>query len=273
MNKKINIVVVIIIAILCIASFSQVKIGKADKIKINGNVTTILEDKDGFGHIRGTAKPGERVIFKPNSNSDEVPEVADVNKKGKFDIVVHYTDEESCTGVLDYGDATKSGKNKLKYDPIKLTIKRNPDYESEDEKDSDSSSSTEDNSSSNTEGNSNSDGTSESGSSNSTTSPTPSKPKVTPEQKNALKKAKYYVLNSDMSAQGIKEQLQYEQFSEDAIQYALDHVDNAMFSSSALNKAKYYQNNANMSPERIREQLQYEGFTSDQISFAMQHIN
>ncbi|RUQ21328.1 hypothetical protein D8M21_07110 [Kocuria sp. HSID16901] len=94
--------------------------------------------------------------------------------------------------------------------------------------------------------------------------------------KAALKKGQSYAQTMNMSKQGIYNQLtsSVEQFTPEAAQYAIDHID-ANWNENALKKAKDYQSQQNMSPEAVRTQLtsEIEGFTPEEADYAIQHLN
>lgn len=98
------------------------------------------------------------------------------------------------------------------------------------------------------------------------------------EYQSALNKAESYSSMMQMSKAGIYDQLvsEYgEQFSPEAAQYAIDHLQ-ADWNANALAKAKTYQESMSMSPAAIRDQLvsEYgEKFTPAEADYAMQHLN
>ena len=81
-----------------------------------------------------------------------------------------------------------------------------------------------------------------------------------------------------MSKQGIYDQLtsEYgEKFSDEAAQYAIDHVE-ANWKENALKKAKSYQETMAMSPNAIHDQLtsEYgEKFTPEEADYAIENLN
>lgn len=99
---------------------------------------------------------------------------------------------------------------------------------------------------------------------------------VPTEYKSALKKAESYSRTLHMSKQGIYNQLtsEFEKFSPEAAQYAVDNV-KADWNANALEKAKSYQKTMSMSPEAIRSQLtsSVEGFTEEEADYAVSHLN
>lgn len=101
---------------------------------------------------------------------------------------------------------------------------------------------------------------------------------VPTEYKNALRKAQIYSDTMFMSKRGLYDQLTSdygEQFSKDAADYAIEHVD-ADWNENALRKAKHYQDTLAMSPSAIRDQLvsDYgEKFTKEEADYAIAHLN
>lgn len=101
--------------------------------------------------------------------------------------------------------------------------------------------------------------------------------KVPREHASALKKAESYAKTMSMSKAAIYDQLtsEYgEKFSEEAAQYAMDHLE-ADFNENALKKAESYQDSMSMSPEAIRDQLTSEHgeqFTQEEADYALEHL-
>ena len=100
---------------------------------------------------------------------------------------------------------------------------------------------------------------------------------VPKEYRNALIKAEQYNLLMHMSKQGLYEQLtsEYgENFTEEAAQYAIDHI-NADWNANALEKAKEYSDSMHMSKQGLFEQLtsEYgEQFTDEEAQYAIDHV-
>lgn len=95
------------------------------------------------------------------------------------------------------------------------------------------------------------------------------------EYKNALRSAKRYSDTVHMSKQGIYDQLtsEFEQFSPEAAQYAVDHLE-ADYMDNALKKAKDYEATMSMSPAAIYDQLtsQFEQFTPEEAQYAVDNL-
>ena len=113
-----------------------------------------------------------------------------------------------------------------------------------------------------------------------TAKPTP-KPTEDPtpkEYRNALAKAQLYVDMMYMSKARLHDQLTSpygEGFSEEAAQYALEHV-KADWKKNALMTARNYRDNLHMSPAAIQNQLTSpygEKFTQEEAQYAMEHLD
>lgn len=96
------------------------------------------------------------------------------------------------------------------------------------------------------------------------------------EHKNALKKAETYSKTLHMSQTGIYNQLtsEFESFSPEAAQYAIDNVE-ADWNENALKKAREYSDLQAMSPDAVYNQLvsEFEGFTPEQAQYAVDNLN
>lgn len=85
---------------------------------------------------------------------------------------------------------------------------------------------------------------------------------------NALKTAKGYLSYSAFSYEGLKNQLKYEQYTDEEITFAVDNCD-ADWNEQALKQAKGYLDYSAFSYKGLMNQLEYEKFTSDQIQYAV----
>ncbi|KSU16253.1 hypothetical protein LMG9449_2139 [Lactococcus lactis subsp. lactis] len=94
---------------------------------------------------------------------------------------------------------------------------------------------------------------------------------ISREYKNALAKAKDYLEYSAFSKEGLKAQLIYSKYPEDAAQYAVDNV-GADWNEQALKKAKDYLDYDSFSNEGLKDQLVYSKFTEDQAQYAIEHL-
>ena len=95
--------------------------------------------------------------------------------------------------------------------------------------------------------------------------------KVTREQKNALKKAESYLKIMNFSYPGLEDQLEFEGFPKDAIEYAMANII-VDWNEQALAKANSYLSISAMSDESLRQQLDFEGFTKEQIDYAINNL-
>ena len=82
-------------------------------------------------------------------------------------------------------------------------------------------------------------------------------------EKNALKRAQSYLSHTAFSRNGSVEQLEYEGFTAEQCEYAVDHC-NADWYEQAVKKAKSYLSHTAFSRNGLVEQLEYEGFTAEQ---------
>lgn len=96
-------------------------------------------------------------------------------------------------------------------------------------------------------------------------------PKATNEQLQAAKRAREYIKVSAFSKKSLREQLKYEEFSDDAIQYALDNLI-VNWNEQALKKANEYMNLNGFSEEELSNQLLYEGFDQNEVAYAVNII-
>jgi Host cell surface-exposed lipoprotein len=94
---------------------------------------------------------------------------------------------------------------------------------------------------------------------------------VPAEYHNALRTAESYLDYTAFSQQGLIEQLEYEQYSTEAAQWAVENVDVDWNEQAALKAADYLDYQA-FSEGGLRDQLEYEGFTPEQIDFAISEM-
>ena len=87
-------------------------------------------------------------------------------------------------------------------------------------------------------------------------------------QANALVSAKNYLSFTHFSYEGLRDQLEYEGFTADECQYAIDNCD-ADWNEQALGDAKDYLDSSAFSYEGLRQQLDYEEFTAEQCQYAI----
>lgn len=94
---------------------------------------------------------------------------------------------------------------------------------------------------------------------------------VSREYRNALSKAESYLDWAGMSEQGLREQLEFEEYPSDAIDYALANVE-VNYNEQALAKAESYDDWASMSDSQLYDQLIFEGFTDEQAQYALDNL-
>jgi SOS response regulatory protein OraA/RecX len=75
--------------------------------------------------------------------------------------------------------------------------------------------------------------------------------------------------SSAFSYSGLKEQLEYEGFTEDESQYGVDNC-SADWEEQAAKKAKSYLRHSDYSKSRLIDQLKYEGFTYEQAVYGVE---
>ncbi len=90
-------------------------------------------------------------------------------------------------------------------------------------------------------------------------------------QKEALSTAKVHLHLFAMSKQGLKEQLEFEGYKADEVEYALNNC-GANWNEQAYLKAKSYLELSSFDKERLTQQLTFEGFTKEQILYALNKI-
>ena len=93
-------------------------------------------------------------------------------------------------------------------------------------------------------------------------------PDVPFEFEQALDKAQNYVDFTSFSEADLRRQLEYHEFSPEAIQFALDNV-NVDYQAECIEKAKSYLEFASFSEADLREQLEYHKFSEEHISVAI----
>lgn len=106
------------------------------------------------------------------------------------------------------------------------------------------------------------------------TEPKKETPKATREQKNALRSAKTYLDSmGGFSEQGLRNQLEFEQFPADAIDYAIANC-GADWNEQAVKAAKTYEKTGmGMSDDGLVNQLIVgDNFTPEQAQYGVDHI-
>lgn len=94
---------------------------------------------------------------------------------------------------------------------------------------------------------------------------------ITREQRNALSTANDYLDYSGFSSSRLREQLEYEEFPQDAIDYAMDNII-VDWKEQALRSAESYDEYASMSDSRLYDQLIYEGFSDKEAQYAIDNL-
>lgn len=91
------------------------------------------------------------------------------------------------------------------------------------------------------------------------------------EFKNALQSAENYLEYTAFSKEGLKDQLKYEKFSDDAIAYAIENI-TADWKENAVRAAKDYLKFSPMSKDELYEQLIYEKYTEEEARYAVEVV-
>ena len=95
---------------------------------------------------------------------------------------------------------------------------------------------------------------------------------ATREQKAALKKAENYLDLMAFSDEGLREQLAFEGFPQDAIDYAMENI-MVDWNEQARKKAEdYLQLDMGMSDQSLYDQLIFDGFSEEQVQYAMDNL-
>lgn len=91
------------------------------------------------------------------------------------------------------------------------------------------------------------------------------------EHQNALQKGYDYLDYTAFSKSGLYKQLVYEEFPEEAAQFAIDNIE-ADWNAQALAKAKDYLDYSSFSNQGLYDQLVYEGFTAEEAQYAIDNL-
>lgn len=92
--------------------------------------------------------------------------------------------------------------------------------------------------------------------------------KVNRENEKALKSAESYVKIMAFSAEGLRGQLEFEGFTTEQIDYALDNLE-VDWNEEAVQSATSYSETLSMSSSAIYDQLLFEGFTPEQAQYGI----
>lgn len=87
-------------------------------------------------------------------------------------------------------------------------------------------------------------------------------------QANALVSAKNYLSFTHFSYEGLRDQLEYEGFTADECQYAIDNC-GADWNEQAAKSAEQYLSFSSFSRQGLIDQLMYEGFTQEQAEYGV----
>ena len=102
--------------------------------------------------------------------------------------------------------------------------------------------------------------------------PTTPAPSGTNRQRQALDAARDYLDIFDMSKKALKQQLEFDGYSNSEVQYALNNI-TANWSQEALDAVKDYLDIFDMSIKEIRSQLEFDGYTDNEIQYALANMN
>lgn len=103
-----------------------------------------------------------------------------------------------------------------------------------------------------------------------TATPEPT-PAVSKEFENALSRAKSYLSIGNWSEEGLKHQLEFDKFGDEAVAYAMKNCE-ADWDEEAVGAAKTYYGSMNMSKEGVKDQLAFDKFTDKQIEYALSKL-
>ena len=91
------------------------------------------------------------------------------------------------------------------------------------------------------------------------------------EYRQALKKAQSYINHMAFSEKDLRGQLQYHEFSTEAINYAMENIV-VNYTDECVDKAQSYLDNLAMSEQDLRGQLQYHEFSNEDIEYAIEKV-
>ena len=104
-----------------------------------------------------------------------------------------------------------------------------------------------------------------------TSNSTEQEKRATVGEKAALDKSNEYLSIMHFSKEGLRQQLEYEGFTTEEIDYAINNQ-SVDWSEQALGKGKEYMNTMSFSKTGLKEQLLFEGFTDEQATYAVNEI-
>lgn len=88
-------------------------------------------------------------------------------------------------------------------------------------------------------------------------------------QKNAVRSAESYIRHMAFSREGLISQLEYEKYSREDAEYAVDHI-TVDWNEQAVKSAESYLRHMSFSREGLIDQLLYEGFTYEQAVYGVE---
>ena len=96
-------------------------------------------------------------------------------------------------------------------------------------------------------------------------------PEYTLAQENAIRSAQSYVDFTGFSRKGLIEQLEFEEFTTEEAEFAVDHID-VDWKEEAAEDAESYLELTSFSRSQLRDQLAFEGYTKKQIAYALKKV-
>ena len=91
------------------------------------------------------------------------------------------------------------------------------------------------------------------------------------EFQNAVRSAEMYLMTMAFSRQGLINQLEFEQYSPEAAQYAVDAVE-ADWNEQAVKSGELYLEMMGFSRQGLIDQLTFDGYTPDQAQYAADQL-
>ncbi|MFD2393219.1 Ltp family lipoprotein [Dietzia aerolata] len=101
--------------------------------------------------------------------------------------------------------------------------------------------------------------------------PEPEADEVPREFQNAVRSAEMYLMTMAFSRQGLINQLEFEQYSPEAAQYAVDAVE-ADWNEQAVKSGELYLEMMGFSRQGLIDQLTFDGYTPDQAQYAADQL-
>lgn len=101
--------------------------------------------------------------------------------------------------------------------------------------------------------------------------PAPAEPDLTVSQEQAIGTAEDYLDYTAFSRSGLIDQLEYEDFSTEDAEFAVDYLD-VSWREQAAAMAQEYLDYSHFSRQGLIEQLEYEGFTREQAEYGVDEV-